>query len=103
MGWALYRMGRLEEAEKYLSRAFFEGPDPEIAAHLGEVLWVVADGERETGFRVWHPNNVWWRFEPHRFTDTETYRALSEAGFTITDQEFVNRLQLIELEPAQTQ
>ncbi|MFZ3393643.1 glycosyltransferase family 39 protein [Rhodococcus sp. 7Tela_A2] len=66
-------------------------------------LWVIADRDRGTAFTVWHPNDVWWRFDRYRFTDTETYRALSEAGFTITDQEFVNRLQLIELEPAQTQ
>ncbi|MEU5841303.1 glycosyltransferase family 39 protein [Rhodococcus sp. NPDC047139] len=73
------------------------------AAARCEVLWVVADGERETGFRVWHPNNVWWRFEPHRFTDTETYRALESAGFRITDREPIHRSQLIRLEPAQTQ
>ena len=47
MGWAHFRLGRLDEAEKYLRRAIDERPDAEIAAHLGEVLW--AKGEREPG------------------------------------------------------
>lgn len=51
MGWALYRMGRLEDAETYLRRAFAERPDAEIAAHLGEVLW--AKGERTGAKEVW--------------------------------------------------
>ena len=29
----------------YLSRAYAEFPDPEVAAHLGEVLWVKGDTE----------------------------------------------------------
>jgi uncharacterized protein HemY len=37
-------MGKLDEAEKYLRQAMEQRPDPEIAAHLGEVLW--AKGER---------------------------------------------------------
>lgn len=81
-------------------------PPPELAnraAALCSVLWVIADGERDTGFSVWHPNNVWWRFAAHRFTDTETYRALEAAGFRITDREPIHRSQLIRLEPVQTQ
>ncbi len=51
MGWAQFRMGRLDEAEKSLRRAMEERPDPEIAAHLGEVLW--AKGERARAQEVW--------------------------------------------------
>jgi len=40
LGWVLYRMGRNEEALKLLRRAMEIKSDPEIAAHLGEVLWV---------------------------------------------------------------
>ena len=40
MGWVLYRMGQNTEAVQYLRRAFAGRPDAEIAAHLGEVLWV---------------------------------------------------------------
>jgi len=46
MGWVLYRLGRLDESVKYLQRALEIRADPEIAAHLGEVLWVMGDKER---------------------------------------------------------
>ncbi|TVP54129.1 MAG: hypothetical protein EA349_12280 [Halomonadaceae bacterium] len=39
MGWILYQRGEWEEALELLSEAFEAMPDPEIAAHLGEVLW----------------------------------------------------------------
>ncbi|TMH61212.1 MAG: tetratricopeptide repeat protein [Betaproteobacteria bacterium] len=51
MGWAHFRLGNFEESEKFLSRALSERPDPEIAAHLGEVLW--AKGERGRAQEVW--------------------------------------------------
>lgn len=41
MGWVLYRQGDLEGALGYLQRAFALRLDPEIAAHLGEVLWML--------------------------------------------------------------
>lgn len=51
MGWAHFRLGNLSESEKFLRRALAERPDPEIAAHLGEVLWV--KGERDHAQEVW--------------------------------------------------
>ncbi|MGC2519420.1 MAG: tetratricopeptide repeat protein [Burkholderiales bacterium] len=51
MGWVLYRMGDLKDALGYLRRAFDGRPDPEIAAHLGEVLWAL--GERDEAEKVW--------------------------------------------------
>jgi len=51
MGWGNYRLGNLDESEKFLRRALAERPDPEIAAHLGEVLWV--KGERASARDVW--------------------------------------------------
>lgn len=51
MGWVLYRLGRLEEARRYLEAAFAGQPDAEIGAHLGEVLWVL--GERGHARAVW--------------------------------------------------
>ena len=51
MGWAHFRMGNFVESEKFLRRALAERPDPEIAAHLGEVLW--AKGERSRAQEVW--------------------------------------------------
>ena len=52
MGWVLYRMGDLKGAEQWLRRAYNGRPDPEIGAHLGEVLWVM--GERAEAERVWN-------------------------------------------------
>lgn len=51
MGWALFKVKRYPEAIDYLRRAYASRPDPEIAAHLGEVLWV--KGEREEARRIW--------------------------------------------------
>lgn len=51
MGWVLYRTGRYEEALQYLTRAYAAFPDPEVAAHLGEVLWVTGDTDAATA--VW--------------------------------------------------
>jgi len=39
-GWVLYRLGRNKEALVELRRAFALQKDPEIGAHLGELLWV---------------------------------------------------------------
>lgn len=44
MGWVLFRMGNIAESLKYLRQAYAGRSDPEIAAHLAEVLW--ASGER---------------------------------------------------------
>ena len=61
VGWAQYRAGNLVRAQEYLERAFKIRPDPEIAAHLGEVLW--ARGRRDEAGKLWqtslqvHPQN----------------------------------------------
>ncbi len=41
MGWLLFRENDLEGALEYLERAYALRPDPEIAAHFGEVLWLM--------------------------------------------------------------
>jgi tetratricopeptide (TPR) repeat protein len=46
MGWVLYRLGRYEESISYLEQAYAEFNDPEVVAHLGEVLWVSDQQER---------------------------------------------------------
>ena len=43
MGGVQYRLGHHDEAVKYLKSALEKRPDAEIAAHLGEVLWVIGD------------------------------------------------------------
>ncbi|OGS92296.1 MAG: hypothetical protein A2Z95_01005 [Gallionellales bacterium GWA2_60_18] len=61
VGWGYYRSGRLDESVEMLRRSFAGNPDPEIASHLGEVLWM--RGEREEAQKIWqdslkaHPNN----------------------------------------------
>jgi Flp pilus assembly protein TadD len=51
MGWALFRLGRPAEARVWLQRAWDRSQDPEVAAHLGEVLWSL--GERDAARRLW--------------------------------------------------
>jgi tetratricopeptide (TPR) repeat protein len=51
LGWVLYRQGKPEEAVKHLRRAYADRQDPEIGAHLGEVLWVL--GQRAEAQKVW--------------------------------------------------
>ncbi|HEY0180703.1 MAG TPA: tetratricopeptide repeat protein [Dokdonella sp.] len=51
MGWVRYRMGDLDTAVQDLRRAYSKQPDADIAAHLGEVLWV--KGERDEARRIW--------------------------------------------------
>ncbi len=61
LGWLRYRQGKLEAALQILEKAWKLDPDPEIAAHLGEVLWKL--GQRERARQVWnqarekHPKN----------------------------------------------
>lgn len=40
-GWVLYRLGRNDEALVHLRRAWTLNKDPDIAAHVGEVLWML--------------------------------------------------------------
>ncbi len=52
MGWVQYRLGNLDKALYYLRKASESLKDDEVAAHLGEVLWV--KGEHEAAAKVWH-------------------------------------------------
>jgi len=51
LGWVEYRMGNRNEALRLLRGAYQSRPDPEIAAHLGEVLWM--SGQQDEARRVW--------------------------------------------------
>jgi tetratricopeptide (TPR) repeat protein len=51
MGWVLFRQGRAGEALPYLSAAYADDHDADIAAHLGEVLWHL--GRQGEAQRVW--------------------------------------------------
>ncbi len=60
-GWLQFRLNQLQLAEESLRKAHEKFPDPEIAAHFGEVLWVM--GNRSEALKVWRaaeerePNN----------------------------------------------
>ena len=51
MGWVQFRLGHLDEAEDLLRRAYALRSDPEIAVHLGEVLWV--KGDKAGAHKMW--------------------------------------------------
>jgi tetratricopeptide (TPR) repeat protein len=51
MGWLHYRTGKYPEALELLRRAFAAGPNAEISAHLGEILWML--GNKEEARQVW--------------------------------------------------
>ena len=51
LGWVQFRRGDLPGALEILQKAFGLRADPEIAAHLGEVLWGL--GRKEDAARTW--------------------------------------------------
>ena len=51
LGWVEYRLGNKTEAVRLLREAYRGQPDAEIAAHLGEVLWV--SGQNDEARQVW--------------------------------------------------
>ena len=51
MGWVYYRMGNLQQALHYLQRAIEIDFEAEIAAHLGEVLWML--DRRDEAREMW--------------------------------------------------
>lgn len=51
MGWGYYRLGQYPKSVEYLQKALDKRPDPEVAAHLGEVLWKM--GQRDAAHKVW--------------------------------------------------
>lgn len=71
LGWVEFRLGRHAEAARILEAAFKKQPDAEIAAHLGEVLWV--RGQRERAMAVWREGR---RLNPDNETLVETLRRL---------------------------
>ncbi len=51
VGWYLYRVGDYQAALEYLMRSYERLPDPEVAAHLGEVLWM--KGRQDEAIATW--------------------------------------------------
>ena len=61
LGWVSYRMGRTDEALRYLREAYRHHRNGDVAAHLGELLWVT--GAQAEAQAIWRegldvePNN----------------------------------------------
>ena len=51
LGWVYFKLGRLLQAVDLLKEAYALFPDPEVAAHLGEALWV--SGREQDALVVW--------------------------------------------------
>jgi len=82
LGWALYRLGRYEEAVVHMERAVeLEPVDPIINDHLGDVYWAVGR-EREAEFQ-WHRA---LSFEPEE-EDAERIRRKLEVGLDVVLEE----------------
>ena len=71
LAWVAYRSGNHAEALRILQKAFADKPDAEIAAHLGEVMWVM--GQKDAAMTVWrdglgiNPDNETLRETIRRF------------------------------------
>lgn len=71
-GWLQFRRGNLDEAVKWLGRAFTELPDPEVAAHYGEALWKA--GKQDEAKKIWAEGS---RLDPRHEVLMETVRRLT--------------------------
>jgi Flp pilus assembly protein TadD len=82
LGWALYRLGRAQEAVAHMERAVEQVPtDPILSDHLGDVYWAVGR-LREAEFQ--------WRralsFGPAPDLDLDLIRRKIELGFDAAQQ-----------------
>src|SRR5210317_277159 len=51
MGWVHFRLGNYDIAYEFITKAYTIQEDPEIAAHLGEVLW--KQGKENEAISIW--------------------------------------------------
>lgn len=72
MGWVLFRQGNLEDAHSHLLNAYRKKDDPEIAAHLGEVLWALKRQEDAQAI---------WQAALSKSPDNETLRSTIQRFF----------------------
>ena len=73
LGWVLFVLGEPEQALQYLERAMAIMVDPEIAAHLGEVQWVL--GNKREAIKTWHQG---LELDPHHETIRRPCNALTQ-------------------------
>ena len=51
MGWVLFKQEQYKESMRWLTRAYANEKDAEVAAHLGEALWAL--GQQTQARAVW--------------------------------------------------
>lgn len=56
LGWAYYKKGDAVSALPYLEFAYEKEPDPEVAAHLGAVLWAL--DKQDEARRIWQEGHA---------------------------------------------
>jgi tetratricopeptide (TPR) repeat protein len=71
LAWAEFRSGNLSVALELFQGAFKDKPDPEIAAHLGEVLWTLK--RQPEALQVWREGS---KLNPHNDTLMDTLKRL---------------------------
>lgn len=71
LGWVEFRMGNKVAALAILERAYQTKNDPEIGAHLGEVLWSL--GQRDKALQMWRESK---RMAPDNEILLETLKRL---------------------------
>lgn len=73
-GWILFRKGKAQDALVPLKKAYGLFADPEIAAHLGEVLWTI--GRKAEARQIWLDA---WRRDPQQQDMQRIHQAYPEA------------------------
>lgn len=56
LGWVSFRLGKMDDALKWLSKAFKMLEDAEIAAHYGEVLW--HNNQKDKAREIWQKGKL---------------------------------------------
>lgn len=74
LGWVEFRLGNLVAALSYLQKAYKDRADAEIAAHLGEVLWMMK--REDEAIKVWREG---LNLAPSNETLQETLQRLKPA------------------------
>lgn len=76
VGWLYFHLGDYTQAEQYLQQSYTLQPDADIAAHLGEVLWIT--GHHKEAMAIWQqaleqtPNHPLLTATVRRFVKTTT-------------------------------
>ena len=88
--------GRSAVAEGWLWDENLPIADVDLAAC--QVIWFVADADRETPRTIRHTSNEVWQLPPYRFDTSLEYRHLAERGFTVEERTPIHMSQVVLLQ-----